>query len=195
MLVRFFMGLSLALSLLPSVFANAPNEKAMRSFWHPMYHGQRLAYCASDNSRCGLKIADDYCKMMGYDFATQQIIAPNVGLTNFLGTSIRCKGWECNGFMTITCAIYLKHSPPKSYYYTEKKFVYPRYYQYRVDYCYALDKGCGYQAANSFCKRKGFLNAKHWKKEAKIQASRHIGSESLCFGDSCNGFEEIICLR
>lgn len=169
--------------------------KAFRDFWHPNFLDERLAYCTMDGKECGKQVADRYCQMLGYDYSSKHVIAYNVGLTHFLSTRIECKGWQCNGFMMIGCATGLSHTPPKPYHYREKQFVYPRYNNFRVDWCYDQHKGCGMHAANSFCSRMGYIQAKRIIKEVRVSATKSIGSQELCFGMECNGFREIICSR
>ena len=175
--------------------ANGLQNKAFRTIWHPTYLGERLDYCSFDGKECGKEVANRYCQMLGYDYSSQNVIAYNVGLTNYLASRAQCKGWRCNGFMTISCSIGLSHNPPKPYHYREKQFAYPRYNDYRVDWCYDKNKGCGARAANSFCSRMGFLQAKHFVKEAQISATKSIGSQELCFGHQCNAFKSILCYR
>lgn len=175
--------------------ANGLQNKAFRTIWHPTYLGERLDYCSFDGKECGKDVANRYCQMLGYDYSSQNVIAYNVGLTNYLSSRLQCKGWRCNGFMTISCAIGLSHNPPKPYHYREKEFAYPRYNDYRVDWCYDKDKGCGARAANSFCSRMGYLQAKRFVKESQISATKSIGSQELCFGNQCNAFKSILCYR
>jgi len=173
---------------------HVPN-KAFRSFWHPMFLGERLDYCTLDGKECGKEVANRYCQMLGYDSASQSNIAYNIGLTNFIASRAQCKGWRCNGFMVINCTVGLSHNPPQPYHYSEKRFAYPRYNDYRIDWCYNQGKGCGTRAANSFCSRMGYMKAKRFTKETDISATKTIGSEELCFGNECNGFKLIICSR
>jgi hypothetical protein len=176
---------------------NASNNtnKAMRSFWHPTFLGQQLDYCTVNGIECGKEVANRYCKMLGYDYSNNNIIAYNIGLTNYIDTRAQCKGWRCNGFMTIDCVLNLSHKPPKPYHYQEKKFAYPRYNDYRISWCYNQGAGCGRRAANSFCSRMGFMQAKQFEKEPAVNATQAIGSHELCFGDSCDAFKLIVCSR
>lgn len=170
-------------------------NKAYRTIWHPTYLGERLDYCSFDGKDCGKTLANHYCQMLGYDYSSQNVIAYNVGFTRYLSSRAQCKGWRCNGFMAISCATGLSHNPPKPYHYRERNFVYPRYSDYRVDWCYDKNKGCGSRAANSFCSRMGYLQAKQFVKETQISATRSIGSQELCFGNQCNAFKSILCYR
>ncbi len=171
------------------------HNKAFRNFWHPTFLGERLDYCTVDGKECGKTVADRYCQMLGYDYSSDNEIAYNIGLTHYLSTSERCKGWRCNGFMTIVCATGLSHTPPKPYHYREKRFADPRFNDYRVDWCYDQKQGCGSRAANSFCSRMGFMQAKHFVKETQVSATKTMGSQELCFGNQCNAFKLIVCYR
>lgn len=170
-------------------------SKAFRNFWHPTYNGGRLDYCTVDGKECGKAVANRYCQMLGYDHASQHVIAYNIGLTHYISSHARCKGWRCNGFMTIGCSTNLVHTPPKPYHYRKKRFVDPRFNHYRVDWCYNKNSGCGLRAANSFCSRMGFIQAKHFVKETQVSATQSIGSQELCFGNQCNAFKIIVCYR
>ncbi|MFI4962347.1 MAG: hypothetical protein ACHP6H_00670 [Legionellales bacterium] len=177
------------------LFADTSTNKAFRDFWHPTYLGQRLAYCTLDGKECGKAVANSYCQILGFDSASHYVIAHNVGLTNYLSTRARCTGWSCNGFMTIACVSGLSHNPPKPYHYREKTFENPRYANYRINWCYDRNNGCGMRAANSFCSRMGFLQAKQIVKEISVGATKTIGSQELCFGTQCHSFSSIVCYR
>ncbi len=170
-------------------------NKAFRNFWHPTYNGGRLDYCTIDEEKCGKAVANRYCRMQGYDYSSQHVIAHNIGLTHYISSHARCKGWSCNGFMTIGCVNNLSHTPPKSYHYREKRFVDPRFNHYRVDWCYNKKSDCGMRVANSFCSRMGFIKAKRIVKETQVSATQTIGSQELCFGNQCNAFKVIVCYR
>ncbi len=174
---------------------SATQSNAHRTFWHPTYLGERLNYCSVDGKECGREIANRYCQILGYGYSRQNVIAYNVGLTRFLGTKGQCQGWRCNGFMNIVCTSTFLQNPPKQYHYREKLFSYPRYNDYRVDWCYNKDSQCGSKAANSFCSRMGYIQAKQFNKQIQISATKTIGSEELCFGKECNAFKMILCSR
>lgn len=186
--------LALALMWLPLANAAKPSEVFHRSFWQPYYHGERLNYCTFDG-KCGMPVATSYCQMMGYARADQQIIANNVGLSNYLGVHARCIGWRCNGFKTIRCRSDITHKPPKVYHYRFKRFVYPRFNQYRVDWCYDGARNCGKRAAYSFCRRLGYASARNFTIQKHVSATQAIGNQKLCFGPECNGFSKIDCYR
>ena len=166
-----------------------------RNLWSPAYNNQRLNYCSLDGKKCGLAVANDYCKMMGYEKASEAIIDYHVGETNYFLSNARCKGWHCNGFMLITCVGRFSHKPTQDYSYRSKRFVFPRFDNYRIDWCYKNGRGCGQRTANSFCRRMGYMSAQFFKKEEHVSATKAIGNQRLCFGDRCSGFSSITCYR
>lgn len=172
-----------------------PDEVAHQDFWNPTYHIQRLNYCLIDGKTCGLPVAKCFCKLLGFYDAAEAKIANNVGYTNFLNTSASCKGWKCHGFKVIRCIHRIKHHPAASYYYRLKKFPLPRFANYRIDWCLKKNQHCGKPAANSFCKRLGYMHAQSYKKQSLVFATKTLGSQALCFGSQCTGFREIICYR
>jgi hypothetical protein len=185
------------------LYAASNEEISTRSFWQPTFHGSPLNYCLPDGCTCGKVVADRYCRMLGYEKASQQLIARNVGMSVFLPkcltssrtNDLKCMSWRCNGFKVINCIKHLSHKPPKEYHYRLKHYYYPRYKHYRVDWCYDGRNGCGRRAAFSFCRRLGFTKAHHYTIEKDIAATVAIGNQKLCFGKGCNGFREISCYR
>lgn len=180
--------------LVSSSFARQ-NERYHRSFLQPCYHGQRLNYCMQNNRQCGLFVATRYCQMMGYDHADQEIIAYNVGLTHYLSTANHCTGWRCNGFKAIRCVRKMSHHPPKPYHFRTKRFAFPRFGDYRVNWCYDGKKQCGRRVAQSFCRRMGYMKVTTFTIQKHIAATKALGNQKLCFGQQCNAFAEIICYR
>lgn len=172
----------------------APENVEYRNYWQPTYHGERLAYC-NVQGQCGMDVANCYCQLMGYQRADQQVIADNVGLTHFISSPMRCRGWRCNGFKTIRCMSVVNHIPPKAAYYSLRSYTAPRYNHYRVDWCYDGKKDCGRRAAHSFCRRLGYVGQKGFVIEEAVAATQAIGNQKLCFGPSCKGYKEITCYR
>lgn len=190
-------GLILLLAVLMwgSVLGAQRSEIFHRSFWQPYYHGQRLHYCTLDGKECGMPVATKYCQMMGYARADQQVIANNVGRSNYIATLAKCTGWRCNGFKTIRCTSTITHKPPKSYHYQLRRFVFPRYNHYRVDWCYDGQHQCGRRVAYSFCRRMGYMQARNFTVQKNVAATQAIGNQKICFGKQCNAFGEINCYR
>lgn len=194
---RYSITLLFLYALLFSSVNAGSADKYSRTFWNPLFHGQRLDYCASWNKNCGIPVANQYCQMMGYKNADQQIIDYNVGLTKYLSTpkSKPCKGFGCNGFMLIRCVGEYAHKPVSSYYYRSQAFVFPRFNHSRIDWCYKDGKGCGKQAAHSFCRRMGYMRAQHYKMQSNVSETRALGNHKLCLGVSCKAFSSITCYR
>jgi hypothetical protein len=180
--------------LINQSFAIQEENIANRDFWHPQYHGKALAYCTLDN-KCGKVVADKYCQILGYDKADKEIINYNTGLTNYIDSRATCKGWECNSFKKIKCSKVIKHEPAAPYYYRKKRFAYPRYHQYRIDWCYKKGMNCGKTSAKAFCRIQGYMDTSHYQVEHSVYASQNLGSGELCFGKTCKGFKYIDCQR
>lgn len=175
--------------------AKASEDDYFRNFWAPKYHARLLSYCSFDGKTCGMDTANQYCQMMGYKRADKEIKANNVGLTYYLSTKGGCRGWECDGFKLIRCVGKFSNDPPKVYSYRFMRFVFPRFEDYRIDWCYRDGQGCGHRAAYSYCRRLGYLKAKSYKKQEHVPATKALGNQKLCFGKQCSGFSEIICYR
>lgn len=176
-------------------YAAHAHDHFYRAYWYPMYHGERLAYCSRDEASCGLAIANAYCQDMGYDRVKEQRVAHNVGKTHFWAREGECIGWKCDGFLFIGCEGKFSPTPSKPYAYRMKEFVYPRFENTRVDWCFNQEKSCGQRAAYSFCRRMGYSKVKSFKQEINVPATRTLGDQVLCFGKKCQGFEKITCKR
>jgi len=191
---RLIISLTFVFLAMGTVNAASNVANFYRNFWYPLYHGQRLNYCTLDG-KCGVPVANTYCRMMGFDKSNKEIIDYNAGLTNYLQNKAMCKGWDCNSFMLISCVGKMVHKPPQTYYYRSHRFVVPRLAHYRVDWCYENGKGCGKRAAFSFCRRMGYANAQHFTKQEHVPATKALGNQRLCFGPICHAFAEITCYR
>ena len=179
-----------------ALYGAARDEIIHRSFWQPTYHGLPLNYCLPDGRSCGLTVANRYCRILGYERASQQLIAYNVGMSIYLSNcKQKCTTWRCNGFKMINCAKRLSHHPAKPYHYRLRHFYYPRFKHYRIAWCYDGKTGCGRRAAFSFCRRIGYSNVHRYTIEKDIAATQAIGNKKLCFGKGCDAFREISCSR
>ena len=66
----------------------------------------------------------------------------------------------------------------------------------RLDWCVNWAEGCGQQAANAFCKAKGFDKTVGFSIDHNIGAStptRLIGTGAVCDQGFCDGFKTITC--
>lgn len=196
----FFTGVCLVLIFLKNGYATDDKLAYYHDFWSPRYHGELLNYCFYRTSGCGIEVASKYCKIMGYEKATKAYIANNVGLANYIDgcpkcKKTQCKGWDCNGFKVIRCKNKIQHTPPYAYYFRKRDFVFPRFENFRLAWCYENDSNCGKKVANSFCRMMGYMQATDYTIDNQVYASREIGNGKLCFGKSCRGFSKITCYR
>jgi hypothetical protein len=175
--------------------AGSASARYHGDFWYPTYHIYRLNYCLVDGKTCGKIVADRYCKLMGYAGSDRALIEYNVGRTNYLLVRNVCDNWKCNGFKRIRCVNKIIHKPAAPYYYRYKKYVLPRYNQFRIDWCLEKNKACGKPAAYSFCRRLGYHHASGFKKAEALPSTKTLKSQEICFGQGCNGFSEITCFR
>ena len=106
-----------------------------------------------------------------------------------------CRNWRCNGFKVIRCVRAIRHTPIPPYDYRERRFVWPHDHHCLIDWCLSKNKDCGKPVAESFCKRQGYMHAKSFKKKSHVSSTRTLGSQELCRGNECSGFEELICYR
>lgn len=183
------------MTLSAKVHAASDKQIYYRNFWSPEFHAQKLSYCDYDGKICGDSIANEYCQKMGYRKSEKSIIANNVGLTRYINKNAECKGWECNGFKLIKCEGKISQKPPKRYSYRYRRFSAPRVGHYRIGWCYQEGAGCGKRAAQSFCRRMGYMKTSGYEKEPNVHATKALGDQKLCFGSKCDGFGEITCYR
>jgi hypothetical protein len=192
---HFIAALLISLLFIYPADAKHHANEYYRNFWNPMYHAERLNYCSLNGKACGLRLANAYCQTMGYEKADKAIIDYNVGLTHYFLSSAQCKGWRCHGFTLITCVGTFKSHRDDPEYYRSQRFVFPRFDQYRVDWCYKNGQDCGQRPAFSFCRRLGYMNAQYYKKQDHVAVTKALGNHKLCLGDSCSGFSSITCYR
>lgn len=160
------------------------NNIVIKEFWHPFYQGKALNYCFS-NKICGAKIANLYCKKLGFLKAARFIKAPAIGFSIYLDNTICCKDEFCDGFTLIACQNKLTKLTQKA-----RVFYKPRYRNVRVAWCDY--RSCGRAVAHNFCKRIGFTQLKSFKKSYAFK-TRQINSKKLCVGRDCPSFKLIKC--
>jgi hypothetical protein len=196
-MLKIRVGLPIAFCFMHSIsVAGSMSATYHHDFWRPTYHARPLSACLFDGVTCGKNVADRYCQHMGYARSELHMIDYNVGDTHFLGTKFSCHNWHCNSFKLIRCAKQVVHKPPAPYYFREREFLWPRYNQFRIDWCLERNQHCGKPAADSYCKRLGFVKAVSFKRTQKpFPATKTIGTEEICFGPSCFGFRKITCYR
>ncbi len=63
----------------------------------------------------------------------------------------------------------------------------------RLDTCLSGKADCGKPAADAFCVKEGFTESILFQREA-AGATRQLGSDTLCEGESCISFRRIKCI-
>ena len=89
------------------VFAAAPNSHAeVRTYRNPTHQGHRLDYCEAFGRVCGERVATQWCRGQGYEYASDWAIDRDIGAiqpTIRLDDENVCQGHQCDGFSMITC--------------------------------------------------------------------------------------------
>lgn len=78
----------------------------VRTYRNPMHQGHRLDYCRAFGQECGERVATQWCRSQGYEYASDWSIARDIGdVTPTIGLEedTVCSGQQCDGFATITC--------------------------------------------------------------------------------------------
>lgn len=163
-----------------------------QTFERPTYKGDRLDWCLNWGKGCGRQAANAYCKLRGFQRATDFSQASNIGKsssTRLIGTGAVCDQDFCDGFRRITC---FKPSP------TIRTFRRPKWQGDRLDWCLNWGRDCGKPAANAYCKKRGFDSAVGFKKASNIgnrRPTRLITTGAVCDQGHCDGFRFIRCRK
>lgn len=72
-------------------------------FPFPRYEKYRVAWCYKDDTGCGKKAANSFCRRMGFDEANKFIKQERVSATKALSDQKLCFGNQCSGFSVIDC--------------------------------------------------------------------------------------------
>ena|SRR5919108_540247 len=68
----------------------------------------------------------------------------------------------------------------------------------RLDWCYDWADGCGQQAADAYCKSRGFTRATHFEMAADVGATtrtRLFSTGAVCDRPFCDAFRFITCIK
>jgi hypothetical protein len=167
-----------------------------RTIWHPSYHNMRLNWCDQQQKNCGMQVAKQYCRQLGYPEVIKIKKATDIGLSRYIDSNVECNTPYCDGFSFIKCGA--NQLADGDYYTTQvrkKVFYYPRLKEVRIDWCFEKGKRCGKRAAYAFCRAMGYSNAKGFKQDSQVSQTRTIGGNDLCVGRKCKSFSEIQCVR
>lgn len=79
-----------------------------------------------------------------------------------------------------------------------RTFTHPKIDGLRLDWCLRWNEGCGKQAADAFCRRRGYERASSWAKDRHIglrEPTKVISTGQICRQSFCDGFKYIRCIK
>jgi hypothetical protein len=88
------------------VLAATSSNAEVRSFQNPQHQGYRLDYCQSFGQVCGERVATQWCRGQGYEYASDWAVDNDIGeliSTIRLDDERICREFQCDGFASITC--------------------------------------------------------------------------------------------
>lgn len=96
---------SLLTALAPAL--SSPSHAVARNFFTPTVGGDHLSFCAKNADACGKRVADAWCRAVGYEQALNYqrghtgTNRPTV--TRYADTGGICTGSSCESFRQIKC--------------------------------------------------------------------------------------------
>ena len=187
--MNFFTSLVRALVLGSILFSAGQALADTQTFFKPKIAGNRLDWCMDWSTGCGAPAANAWCQQRGFETATSCTQATDIGAqhpTRLIGTGAVCDQGYCDGFGQITCASA-----------GGTTFTNPKQGGNRLDWCLGWSTGCGADAANAWCKTKGFAGgASNFTIAENIGASsptRLLSTGAICDQAYCDGFADITC--
>lgn len=88
------------------LLAAAPSHAEVRTYRNPQHQGYRLDYCQAFGQICGERVATQWCRGQGYEYASDWAADRNIGdrlPTMPIDDDRICRNNQCDGFTTITC--------------------------------------------------------------------------------------------
>jgi len=180
-----------AAALVVPVFGITLALAAEETFTKPTFKGYRLAYCSDQGSGCGKRAANALCQYLGLGDASKFEIDPDIGRktpTRMIGNNQICNKPHCDGFKVVSCT-----QPVTG----KKTFDKPKWKGYRLDSCVKKGVGCGWDAADQFCRANSFARSTSFTPALHIgrkEPTRRIGSGEICNTVICSGFQSIACV-
>jgi hypothetical protein len=99
-------GRHFSLTLFASALLTTAAQADVRTFANPQHQGYRLDYCQSIGRVCGEPVATQWCRLQGYEHASDWAVDRDIGRnipTMSIDTEQVCGDAQCDGFATITC--------------------------------------------------------------------------------------------
>lgn len=109
-----------------------------------------------------------------------------------LTTSFSAKSF---GLGVLAVAMFILAGPANA---ASGTFYNPKHGGDRLDWCLNWGVGCGKQAANAYCKKRGYKKATSFQIAPNIgatQRTRLIGTGAVCDQGFCDGFKRITCYK
>lgn len=94
------------LALCSGLLVSGPSHAEVRTFRNPQHQGYRLDYCQAFGQACGERVATQWCRGQGYEYASDWAIDRNIGdvqPTMAIDSDRVCRGGQCDGFASVTC--------------------------------------------------------------------------------------------
>jgi hypothetical protein len=154
----------------------------------PRYMDDRLDWCLTWGTNCGRPVAVTFCNRRRFedavDFGPDKV--GRSAQTRLTGSNQICNGDFCTAFSHITCRGRINRG---------RVFANPVWKEHRLDVCLQWATNCGKPAADAFCKAKGFTESMSDVPDLEpgYATTRVIGTDQICDGNFCKGFQQIIC--
>ena len=74
-----------------------------RTYVLPRIEKYRIDWCYENGKGCGKKVANSFCRLMGFERATGYKQDPQVHASREIGDGRLCFGDSCRGFSSVTC--------------------------------------------------------------------------------------------
>jgi hypothetical protein len=147
-----------------------------------------LDWCRDWGVDCGKPAADAFCKMKGHGPSRLFTKAEDHGHTVVLASRKTCDQPHCDAFAVIVCEAALGAGAKGRHF--DRPLAKSGA---RLHLCLRLpDRGCGWDAADTFCRDKGFKNAAS-KRHARERVRAETWLGDVCNKRKCRVFTEITC--
>jgi len=83
-----------------------PGAAEVRTFANPTLDGIPVSYCLANGDVCGERVAIEWCRAQGYEYASSWAATPGVDATSVtvrLDDGRVCRGAQCDAFASVTC--------------------------------------------------------------------------------------------
>jgi hypothetical protein len=167
-----------------------PNTSADNKLYRqPRWLDQRLDWCLNWGTDCGRPAALAFCQRRRFEdvVAFSPEVVGKSQPTRLIGSNQVCSGFDnCTAFASITCT---RPIP------ANRVDANPKWKGNRLDVCLQWGTNCGKPAADAYCRTKGFSEAFSFFQDLVPGdvPTRLIGTDEICTGSGCRGFQQIIC--